>query len=68
MHVAEVMLEDMSGESGNCLHGDGSSKCHRRFETLQITTTCSRHLSFELSEIVSGDTHTIFELFFRSNS
>ena len=58
----------MSGESGNCLHGDGSSKCYPRFQTFQITTTGSRHLTFGLSEIVSGDTQTIFESFFRSNS
>ena len=57
------MLEDVSGDSGNCLNGDGTSKCHRHFQSFQITTTSGRQLFFGLSEIVSGDGQSIFELF-----
>ena len=62
------MLEDMSGESENCLHGYGSSKYHRRSQTFRITTTGGRQLSFVLSEIISGNTQTIFVSFCRRNS
>ena len=62
MQVAEAMLEDVSGDSGNCLHGDGTSK-YRHFQNFQITTTSGRQLFFGLSEIVSGDGQSIFELF-----
>ena len=55
IQVAEAMLEDVSGDSGNCLHGDGTSKYHRHFQNFQITTTNGRQLSFGPSEIVSGD-------------
>ena len=57
------MLEDVSGDSGNCLHDDGTSKYHRHFQDFQITTTSGRQLSFGLSEIISGDGQSIFELF-----
>ena len=63
IQVAEAMLEDVSGDSGNCLHGDETSKYHRHFQNFQITTTSGRQLSFGLSEIVSGDGQSIFELF-----
>ena len=42
IQVAEAMLEDVSVDSGNCLHGDG-------------TSSNGRQLSFGRSEIVSGD-------------
>ena len=46
MQVAEAMLEDVSGDSGNCLHGDGTSKYHCHFKYFQITATSCRQLSF----------------------
>ena len=30
IQVAEAMLEDVSVDSGNCLHGDETSKYHRQ--------------------------------------
>ena len=55
IQVAEAMLEGVSGDSGNCLHGDGTFKYHRHFKHFQITATNGRQLSFRLSETVSGD-------------
>ena len=55
IQVAEAMLEGVSGDSGNCLHGDGTLKYHRHFKHFQITATSGRQLSFRLSETVSGD-------------
>ena len=46
MQVAEAMLEDVSGDLGNCLHGDGTSKYHCHFKYFQITATSCRQLSF----------------------
>ena len=57
------MLEDVSGDSGNCLHGDGTSKYHRHFQNFQIATTSGRQLSFGLSEIVSGDGQSFLNYF-----
>lgn len=34
VEVAEAMLGDVSGDSGNCLHGDGSSKYHCHLQNL----------------------------------
>ena len=34
VQVAEAMLGDMSGDSGNCFHGDGSSKYHCHLQNL----------------------------------
>ena len=34
VQVAEAMLGDMSGDSGKCLHGDGSSKYHCHLQNL----------------------------------
>ena len=34
IQVAEAMLGDGSGDSGNCLHGDGTSKYHCHLQNL----------------------------------
>ena len=34
--VSEGMLEDVSGDSGNCLHVDGTSKYNRHFQNFQF--------------------------------
>ena len=63
IQVAEAMLEDVSGDPGNCLHVDGISKYHRHFQNFHITTTSGRQLSFGLAEILSGTAQSIFESF-----
>lgn len=54
---------DLSADSGNFLHIDGTSKCQHHFQNLQITTSTGGQLSFELSEMVSGDAQTSCEPF-----
>lgn len=48
------MQGDVSADSGNCLP---------HFQNCQITTPIGGQLSFELSEMVSGEAQTIFEPF-----
>ena len=46
--ASEAILGDVSGDSGNCLHGYGTSKYHRHFQNFRVTTTSGRQLSFGL--------------------
>ena len=48
IQVSEANLEDVLVDSGNCLHGHGTSKYHRHFQNFQITTISGRQLSFGL--------------------
>ena len=41
-HLAHVQVIDAmkdGGKSGNCLHGDGTTKYHRYYQSFQITTS-----------------------------
>ena len=50
------MLEDgITGDTGNTLHGDGTSKFHLHSQNFQITTKSGRSYSFGLCEVASGD-------------
>ena len=51
------------GNSGNCLHGDGTSKYHCHFQNFKIATGSGRSLSVALSKIVRGDSQSVFESF-----
>ena len=54
--VGEAMLEGgITEDTGNTLHGDGTSKFHRHFQNFQITTKSGRSYSFGLCEVASGD-------------
>lgn len=62
--VCEKMLS--TGEaavSNNCLHGDGTSKYHRHYQSFQITTASGRQLSIGLSETASGNAKELMEVF-----
>ena len=47
IQVADAMLEDVWGDSGSCLHSDGTSKYHRHFENFQFTTTSGSQFPLE---------------------
>ena len=54
--VGEAMLDGgISDDTGNTLHGDGTTKFHRHFQNFQITTKTGRSYSFGLCEVASGD-------------
>ena len=40
--VAEAMMETDGMTSGNCLHGDGTTKYHKHYQNFQITTTSGK--------------------------
>ena len=47
--------EDISPYEGNCLHGDGTSKYHKKYQNFQITTKSGRSYTFGLTEMAGGD-------------
>ena len=54
--VGEAMLDGgISDDTGNTLHGDGTTKFHRHFQNFQITTKTGRSYSFGLCEVASRD-------------
>ena len=59
LQVSEEMLHNIEKDTGNCLHGDGTSKYHRHYPNFQLTTKSGRMLSFGLSEMTSGDAVSI---------
>ena len=64
LHVAEEMLkEGVDGYTGNCLHGDGTSKYHRHYQNFQITLSSGQTLSLGLREIGGGDTAAVMSSF-----
>ena len=64
VHVAEAMLDGgVSGENGNCLHGDGTSKFHKHYQNFQITLASGRTLSLGLKEVSGGDIATVMQSF-----
>ena len=60
MHVAEAMLKS-DGVIGNCLHGDGTSKYHKRYQN--VTTKDNKTLSFGLSGMAGGDAASVLKEF-----
>jgi E1A/CREB-binding protein len=55
IQVSAEMLDSVEKDTGNCLHGDGTTKYHRHFQNFQLTSKSGRMLSFGLSELASGD-------------
>ena len=64
LQVADAMLEQGKDYSGNCLHGDDTTKYSKHYQNFQVTTTSCITLSFELSEIVRGDAASTLQCFF----
>ena len=55
LQVAEALSNNKDHNTGNCLHGDGTSKYHRHYQNFQVTTTSGKTLSFGLTEMAGGD-------------
>ncbi|XP_065679669.1 uncharacterized protein LOC136094052 [Hydra vulgaris] len=55
IQVSEEMLDSVEKDTGNCLHGDGTTKYHRHYQNFQLTSKSVGMLSFGLSELASGD-------------
>lgn len=48
---------------GNCIHGDGTSKFHHKYQNYQITRPDGSSRSVGLTETAAGDTSAIFDSF-----
>ena len=55
--------KDISPHEGNCLHGDGTSKYHRKYQNFQITTKPGRSYTLGLTEMAGGDTAATMKAF-----
>ena len=55
IQVGEAMIkdQDLSTVLGNTIHGDGTTKYHRHYQSFQITTTAGNTLSAGLLELGS---------------
>ena len=58
--VAEAMAS--GGESGNCFHGDGTTKYHRHYQSFQITSS-GNTLSFGFQEMAGQDSGALLNTF-----
>ena len=65
IHLCEQMTKcaDPSSNTGNCLHGDGTTKFHRHYQNFQITLLNGETMSMGLREIGASDHGTIFQTF-----
>ena len=55
--------EDISPHKGNCLHGDRTSKYHRKYRNFQITTKSGRSYTLGLTEMAGGNTAATMKAF-----
>ena len=63
--VAETMMQgaDPSSLTGNCLHGDGTSKYHRHFQSFQVTTLSGKTITIGLHEMGGSSTADVLKSF-----
>lgn len=50
-------------KTGNCLHGDGTTKFHRHYQSFLFTASSGRQYTFGLQEIVGSDTAELMPTF-----
>ena len=50
-------------DKGNCLHGDGTTKYHRKYQNFQVTTKSGRSYTIGLNEMAGGDTAATMQAF-----
>ena len=62
-HVQVIEAMKDGGKSGNCLHGDGTTKYHRHYQSFQITTSSGNTLFFGLKEMAGQDAGTLLNTF-----
>ena len=62
MDIGDAILKGLDLESvlGNTIHGDGTTKYHRHYQSFQVTTQEGQSLSVGLLETAGQDAETIF--------
>ena len=64
IEVATAMLEGDSQESlGNCIHGDGTTKYHKKYQNYQVTLPDGTQKSFGIMEMAQGNTDAVMHSF-----
>ena len=63
LHVVGEMGKGDTGYTGNCLHGDGTTKHHCVYENYQVTTKSGRTMSLGLLEVVNTDAESLLTSF-----
>ena len=58
--------ENIEIDKGNCLHGDGTTKYHRKYQNFQVTTESGRSYTIGLNEMAGGDTATTMQAFLQT--
>ena len=48
---------------GNCIHGDGMTKHHRKYQNFQVTLPDGTSHSLGMMEMAAGDNDTVVEAF-----
>ena len=62
--VAAAMETDtINPDEGNCLHGDGTTKYHRKYQNFQISTKSGRSYTIGMTEMAGGDTAATMKAF-----
>ncbi|KAJ8353653.1 hypothetical protein SKAU_G00212200 [Synaphobranchus kaupii] len=62
--LADIQLgEALLTNSGNCLHGDGTSKFHKHYQDFEVTLGCGKTMTMGLLEQGGGDTESTMESF-----
>ena len=62
--VAAAMETDtINPDEGNCLHGDGTTKYHRKYQNFQISTKSGRSYMIGMTEMAGGDTAATMKAF-----
>lgn len=64
VEVASAMNASRPGEAiGNCIHGDGTTKHHKKYQNFQVTLPDGTSRTMGLTEMAGGDTTAVFNAF-----
>ncbi|XP_030830480.1 uncharacterized protein LOC105441835 [Strongylocentrotus purpuratus] len=63
IEIAQSMLNNTTGTLGNCIHGDGTTKYHKKYQNWQVTLPDGTQKSFGLMEMAQGNTDAVMHSF-----
>ena len=55
--------DTINPDEGNCLHGDGTTKYHRKYQNFQVSNKSGRSYTIGMTEMAGDDTAAIMEAF-----
>lgn len=63
IEIAQSMLNNTTRTLGNCIHGDGTTKYHKKYQNWQVTLPDGTQKSFGLMEMAQGNTDAVMHPF-----